>query len=58
MADERIDIYDENNIRIGDEMKSIAHQQALWHRSAHIWIIDGQGNMLLQRRSEDKATFP
>jgi isopentenyldiphosphate isomerase len=28
------------------------------NRAAHIWLVDNQGGLLLQRRSEFKDTFP
>jgi isopentenyldiphosphate isomerase len=58
MPDERIDIYDEENNHIGTEMKSAAHQYALRHRSVHLWITDGDWQILLQQRSGSKDTFP
>jgi len=37
LADELIDIYDEDNKPTGvQKMKSEAHRQGLWHRAAHI----------------------
>mmetsp|Transcript_3248 Transcript_3248/g.4585 ORF Transcript_3248/g.4585 Transcript_3248/m.4585 type:complete len:296 (+) Transcript_3248:191-1078(+) len=34
------------------------HRDGDWHRSVHIWISDDKGNLMLQRRSEFKDTFP
>jgi len=42
--------------------RSRAHAQGLWHRSSHLWIVDGRGwpeaRILLQRRHPSKATDP
>ena len=59
MADELIDIYDENNksLRL-TKMKSEAHKKGLWHRASHIWIYNSKGEMLLQLRAKDKETYP
>lgn len=59
MADELIDIYDENNNPLGvRKMKSEAHRDGLWHRASHIWIYNSKGEMLLQLRAKDKDMDP
>ncbi|GGN19946.1 putative Nudix hydrolase [Lentzea pudingi] len=60
MADELIDIYDENLNLQGTEMKSVAHRTGLWHKSIHCWIIRGGdgGSVLFQKRSAEKELFP
>lgn len=63
MADELIDIYDENLELVSTEMKSVAHRTGLWHKSIHCWIVRGDGNdgspsVLFQKRSADKELFP
>ncbi len=59
MADELIDIFDENNRPLGIRaMKSEAHKKGLWHRSVHIWIYNSRGEVLLQKRNKDKNLFP
>ena len=34
------------------------HRDGDWHRSVHIWLVDAEGRMLLQKRSEHKDTNP
>lgn len=34
------------------------HARGLWHSSSHIWIYDGQGRVLMQRRSHMSWNFP
>jgi len=59
MADELIDIYNENNEPTGiKEMKSIAHRDGLWHRTAHVWIYNSEGEILLQLRAKNKELYP
>lgn len=59
MADELIDIYDENNEPTGEkQMKSEAHRLGLWHRVAHVWIYNQKGEILLQLRAKDKLLYP
>ena len=57
--DERIDIWDETGTPTGvTAMKSEAHRDALWHPTVHIWFFTATGMVLLQRRAEDKDTYP
>jgi isopentenyldiphosphate isomerase len=60
MADELIDIYNDNMEMIGIESKSTAHHQGLWHSSIHCWIVrdTGPGFLLFQKRGADKEIFP
>ena len=59
MADELIDICDEsNNLTKIQKMKSYAHKAGLWHRTAHIWIYNSKGNILLQLRAKEKLLYP
>jgi isopentenyldiphosphate isomerase len=59
MSDELIDIVDENNQPTGvQKMKSLAHQDGSWHRSAHVWIYNSCGEILLQLRAKDKPLAP
>jgi isopentenyldiphosphate isomerase len=55
---ELIDQVDEDNNIIGPVMRSEAHEKGLWHRSVHIWVYSKQGNVLVQRRSLEKADSP
>lgn len=59
MTDELIDICDKNNSVTGvQKMKSEAHRSGLWHRSAHIWIYNEKGEILLQLRAKNKLLYP
>jgi len=59
MPDELIDIYNEDNESLDAQiMKSEAHKKGLWHRTAHIWIYNSNGEMLLQLRAKNKEFYP
>lgn len=59
MADELIDIVDENDVPTGiQKMKSLAHADGSWHRVAHIWIYNSKGEVLLQLRAPNKLLYP
>lgn len=61
MADELVDIFDENYMKIGEEMKSIARTKGHWVHSFHCWIVrpSGDGGYLqFQKRGADKDLFP
>lgn len=61
MADELVDVYDENMVKTGEALKSIAHRDGLWHCSIHCWIVrqtDGAGYVLFQKRGADKDLYP
>ncbi|MCK5107656.1 MAG: NUDIX hydrolase, partial [Nanoarchaeota archaeon] len=56
--DELIDIVNEDNVIIGQAMKSEAHAKGLWHRLAVIWIYNSKGQILLQLRTKDRDLYP
>jgi len=54
-----IDVIDENgNLTGAAKTKPEIHEQGLWHRAAHIWIYNSNGEVLLQLRSKDKDSHP
>lgn len=58
MADELIDILDEQGNIIGQKMKSEAHKNGSWHQAAHIWIFNSKGEILLQKRAKSQEDYP
>jgi isopentenyldiphosphate isomerase len=59
MSDELVDLCDEDNNLTGEKIsKNEAHAQGLWHRVAHVWIYNSQGEVMLQLRAKNKANFP
>ena len=56
---EYIDIFDDNNIPTGEiKEKTQAHEEGNFHRTAHIWIINNNKELLLQKRSATKKSHP
>ena len=59
---EFFDICDENRNPTGGTIeRTEAHRLGVCHRTAHVWIIrekDGRYQVLLQKRSADKDSFP
>ena len=56
---ELLDVLDENGNKTGDvEERSEVYRKGLWHRSSHIWIINDNNELLVQKRNPYKATFP
>jgi len=58
MADELLDIVNDEDIVIGQEMRSTAHQLGLQHRGVHVFLFTQDGKMLVQKRSADRAASP
>ena len=57
--EEKVDLFDRNDRPLGSSAaKRQAHEQGWWHRSAHVWIYDSRGRILMQKRSPAKEAFP
>jgi isopentenyl-diphosphate delta-isomerase len=54
MTEERLILVDEKNRAIGIGGKAQVHRAGLLHRAFSIFIVDGEGRILLQRRAEEK----
>ena len=58
MQEELLDILDENGNATGKQKpRGIVHKDGDWHRSFHLWIVNGN-DVLLQRRSAKKDLEP
>ncbi len=56
---EKIDVLDENGNQTGEVVtREEVHRLGLWHKCVHIWIINGKGEVLLQKRSAQKIMSP
>lgn len=56
---EKIDVLDENGNQTGEVVtREEVHRLGLWHKCVHIWIINGKGEVLLQKRSAQKIMDP
>ena len=58
MSEEILDIVDEMDLVIGSATRGEVHSSGLLHRSAHLLVFDGNGMVMLQKRSMVKDTFP
>ena len=59
MADELLDIYDENNQSLGfTKPRFLVHQDGDWHRVVHVYVINDQGQYLVHLRSPYKDLKP
>jgi isopentenyl-diphosphate Delta-isomerase len=56
---ESVDVLASDGRRIGRTvLRNIAHAEGIWHRTVHVWIRNSRGELLLQKRSLTKETFP
>ena len=51
-------VVDENNKPLESEPRSFVHKNKLWHRTAHVYVVNGKGQLLCQERSKKKDTNP
>lgn len=58
MADELLDIVNNEDIITGQEMRSVVHELGLQHRGVHVFLFTPEGKMLVQKRSKDRAQYP
>ncbi|MCL2756071.1 MAG: NUDIX domain-containing protein [Firmicutes bacterium] len=57
MADELIDLLDENGKIIGTIMKHEAHKTGAWHKAVHVYLVNKRKELLLQYRNKDKDLY-
>ena len=55
---ELLDIYDENGKYIGTEDRNIVHQNGLWHKTIHCWVMTDKDHILFQKRSSNLLDNP
>ncbi len=59
---EYLDVIDENGNLTGETVaREVAHREGIRHRTSHLWLLrkkDGVLQILLQKRSADKPSFP
>ena len=59
MAKEYFDLLDENGNKTGKiKLRNEVHRDGDWHKAVHIWIINENGDVLLQRRCATKDSNP
>ena len=57
--EEKIDVLNELGEFTGEvATRDECHKKGLWHRAVYAFIIDDKGNILLQKRSNNKKLWP
>jgi isopentenyl-diphosphate delta-isomerase type 1 len=56
--DELLDIVNDEDIVTGQEMRSTVHQLGLQHRGVHVFLFTQARELLIQKRSKDRAQYP
>lgn len=51
-------VVDENNTPLESKPRYEVHTKGLWHRVSHVYVINSQGNILVQKRSFKKDSNP
>ena len=55
---EILDIINEDGKVIGSKERKEVYKDGDLHRTIHIWIINSNKELLVQKRSQKKETFP
>lgn len=56
---EFLDVVDEDNQLLGKvEEREVIHREGIWHREIAIWVMNEEGEILLQKRALSKKTNP
>ena len=56
---EMFDVLDENGKPTGKTKdRVLIHRDGDWHKAVHVWIVNDDGEILLQRRSPNKDSNP
>jgi isopentenyl-diphosphate delta-isomerase type 1 len=55
---QELNIIDENDHIVGKDTRENIHKNGLLHREIHVWVYNQNGEILFQRRSKTKDTFP
>ena len=59
LMDEYLDILDENGIKTGKtKLRRAVHRDGDWHRSVNVLLVTPRNEVLLQRRSPNKDSWP
>ncbi len=57
--DEMVDILNSDGSPTGEvRSKKEAHEKGLWHRAAHVWFVNGRGEILMQKRADNLESHP
>lgn len=57
-AGEMFFVVDEYDRPLKPLPRRLVHGHGIWHRVAHIWVVNDKGQVLCQQRSKDKELHP
>lgn len=49
---------EDGTVRGGIKLRTRVHKDGDWHRTVHVWIHNSKGEVLIQKRSSKKETYP
>ncbi len=56
---EFIDVLDENGNKTGIvRNRNLIYKNGDWHKTVHVWLLNDNNELLIQKRAKDKETFP
>jgi isopentenyldiphosphate isomerase len=55
---EYFETWDDHGRPTGLIAREIVHARGLWHKSAHVFLFNVRGELLVQRRADDKDLYP
>jgi isopentenyl-diphosphate delta-isomerase len=58
MAEELLDVVDEDNHVIRQDKRQIVHRLGWWHRGIHVFLFTPDRRLLVQWRSHGQDTYP
>jgi isopentenyldiphosphate isomerase len=57
--EEYFDILDENANPLGiKKLRKLVHKDGDWHQSCHVWVYNSKGEILFQKRTKNKDSYP
>lgn len=57
VPEESFEVFDDTGASLGLVPRSEVHRRGFWHRSAHVFLFDSNGAMLVQRRAATKDLY-
>ena len=57
MPVELLDVIDETDNILRPESRAAVHARGLWHRGVHVFLFDGRGRLLVQKRSANRRQY-
>ena len=58
MEHEMIDEYNKKGEKLGIIDKAVAHEKGILHKAVHVWVVNKNGEILIQHRCAQKKLYP